>query len=86
MSVTRPAAAILDPARHSALQPATSAAKVEKFKMNIPIITAVIIAFAISFSAHPLASAAPSITIGGPRHAPALGSATITPYVTFNFH
>ena len=36
MSITRPAVDIPDPAPHPGWQPATSAAKAEKFEMKIP--------------------------------------------------
>ncbi len=82
-SVTNAAAAIPEPAPHSAWQPPVSAAKVAWAAMKTPIMPAASIPFVISSSDKPMSLAAPMQAPGNPPHAPAVGAATITPIELF---
>ena len=77
------AAAIPDPAPHSAWHPPISAANVAWAAMNTPIIPAASIALVTSSSESPIALAAPMQAPGSPPQAPAVGAATITPIELF---
>ena len=76
---TRAAAAMPEPAPHSAWQPAFSAAKVERVAMKVPIRPAVRSPRVRVSSSRPSTFAAPSTEPGTAPQAPAVGAATITP-------
>ena len=82
-SVTNAAAAMPDPAPHSAWQPPVSAAKVGPAAMKTPIMPAASIPRVISSSDNPISLAAPMTAPGSPPHDPAVGAATITPIALF---
>ncbi len=82
-SVTSAAAAMPDPAPHSAWHPPTSAAHVAWAAMNTPIKPAASMALVMSSNESPMALAAPMQAPGSPPHAPAVGAATITPMELF---
>lgn len=67
----------------SAWQPPTSAAKVQRVAMKTPMTPLASIAFAISCSPSPRASAMAITAPGSAAHAPAVGAATMTPMALF---
>ena len=85
-SVTNAAAAMPEPAPHSAWQPPVSAAKVAWAAMKTPIMPAASIPRVISSSDRPMSLAAPMQAPGSPPHAPAVGAATMTPIELFDLH